>query len=106
MSGVGHTSAESRQRHSDDISSARTFETAGISEQAAKDYLDTQKGRIYREALIRATPNASISEIDQRAIGQLTSGRELSRMETIDESLVKIVPRGEAGNGVGLIFRD
>src|SRR5690606_2560918 len=53
-------------------------------------------GRTFREALIRADPNASIAEIDERAITQLTSGRELPRMETIDEPLVKIVPRGES----------
>ena len=95
MSEGGLTSQELRQRHADDISNARTFQTAGVSDQVAKDYLDTEEGQRYREALIRADPNASISDIDQRAIDQITSGRERPRMETISDPLVKIVPRGE-----------
>ncbi|WP_456965985.1 hypothetical protein [Luteimonas sp. A649] len=34
--------------------------------------------------------------LEARAIGQLRSGRELPRMEAIDEPLVKIVPRGDS----------
>ena len=45
--------------------------------------------------LQEADPAASTSKLAERAINQLTSGRELPRMETIDEPLVKIVPRGE-----------
>lgn len=96
MSSPGLTPADLRQRHSDAISSARTFETIGVTEQAAKDFLDSEEGRIYREALIRADPGASIANIDQRAIDQITSGRNLPRIEVIDEPLVKIVPRGES----------
>jgi hypothetical protein len=91
----GLTSQELRQRHADEIANGRTFQTAGVSDQVAKDYLDTEEDQRYREALIRADPNASISDIDQRAIDQITSGRERPRMETISEPLVKIVPRGE-----------
>ena len=39
MSDAGLTSQELRQRHADDISKARTFETVGVSEQIAKDHL-------------------------------------------------------------------
>lgn len=94
MSDPGLTPEALRQLHADAVLRANTFQTAGVSEQAARDYLDTREGRIYREALIRADPGASIIDIDQRAMDQLRSGRELPRMEIVDEPLVKIVPRG------------
>ena len=74
-----------------------TFETHGVSVQEAKDYLKTTEGELYFKRLIEADPTTAINtpkEIDKRAIDQLTSGRELPKMEVINEPLVKIVPRG------------
>lgn len=94
MSGPGLTSEQLKQQHSGEIAEIKTFKTHGVSEQAAKDYLDTPEGTRYWLRLKEADPTAPASKIDERAIGQLTSGSELPRMETINEPLVKIVPQG------------
>lgn len=94
MSEHGLTPQELRQRSSLEIEKLSTFETHGVSRQAALDYLDTPEGTRYLQILKEAAPNISDSKIVDRAIGQITSGRDLPRMEVIDEPLVKIVPAG------------
>ncbi|MEZ5664036.1 MAG: hypothetical protein R3E94_11000, partial [Burkholderiaceae bacterium] len=84
-----------RQYNEKTRTEARTFETQGVSRQAALDYLETPEGRLYRQRLIEGAPDKPVSEIRRWAINQITSGRELPRMETLTEPLVKIVPQGQ-----------
>lgn len=58
MSDPGLTPERLREGHADAVLKSSTFETAGLGRQAAADYLDTDAGRTFREALIRADPNA------------------------------------------------
>ena len=96
MSGPDLTpDALKRQYDERSLTEARTFETKGVSRQAALDYLETPEGRLYRQRLIEASPDTPVSEIRRRAVNQITSGRELPRTETLDEPLVKIVPKGK-----------
>ena len=95
MSDPGLTSQRLRTQHVTEFTESSSFRTFGISEQSAVDYLVSAKGTRYIQMLKEADPAASTSKLAERAINQLTSGRELPRMETIDEPLVKIVPRGE-----------
>jgi hypothetical protein len=94
MSGRGLTPDELKQQHAAEIAKSETFKPHGVSWQAASDYLDTKEGKLFRQRLIEADPNAPIDKIDERAIGQIRSGRELPRLEMINEPLVKAVPRG------------
>ena len=95
MSGPDLTpGALKRQYDEKTLTEARTFETKGVSRQAALDYLETPEGRLYRQRLIEASPDTPVPEIRRRAIDQITSGRELPRMETLNEPLVKIAPKG------------
>lgn len=96
MSNGGLAPEELKKEFSREIAKADTFLTRGVSSEAAEQFLDTEEGRRIREALIRSDPNASMDELRNRAIDQITSGRELPRMEVINEPLVKIVPRGES----------
>jgi hypothetical protein len=96
MSGPDLTpDALKRQYDNKTLTEARTFETKGVSRQAALGYLETPEGRLYRQRLIEASPDTPISEVRRRAVNQITSGRELPRMEMLDEPLVKIVPKGQ-----------
>ncbi|WP_211327769.1 hypothetical protein, partial [Solilutibacter pythonis] len=72
-----------------------SFKTHGVNEKSAIDYLETSDGRKLLKALKNFDKDAPASELMNRAIGQLMSGRELPRMEIIDEPLTKIVPVGE-----------
>jgi len=95
MSDDGLIPEELKQRKDVEIAQASTFETHGVSEQTAIDYLDTPEGRLFRQRLIEADPKAAVETVNDRAIERLVSGRDLPRMEIINEPLVKIVPAGE-----------
>ena len=95
MSGLDLTPDTVKQTFDEEIvKKSKTFKPQGISEQAAKDYLETPEGRLYRQRLLEASPDITIEDLRRRAIGHLTSGKELPRMETLHEPLVKIVPKG------------
>jgi hypothetical protein len=79
------TSDELKLKYSEDIAKGETFKTIGLTKKAATDYLNTTEGDLFYRRLVEADPNASAIEINDRAIKQLTSGRELPRMEIIDE---------------------
>lgn len=83
-----------RGKFRSEIERVETFETQGVGVQQAKDYLDTREGKIYIRRLIESDSSLPLSEIRNRAIAQLTSGRELPRMEIFDEPLVKLTPVG------------
>lgn len=89
----GLVSAETRKKY--DLADYATFETKGLDEQVALDYLQTPEGAKYLKHLKDAAPNASEELITDRAIGHLTSGRELPHIEVTHEPLVKIVPSGQ-----------
>lgn len=76
------------------IREAGTFQTQGVSKQQARDYLETPEGRLFFQRVIEAEPGAPNERLRRRAIEQLASGRELPRMEFIDDALVKIVASG------------
>lgn len=96
MSGPDLTPDEIKRRYDEKtIKEARTFKTQGVSRQQALDYLETPEGKLYRQRLIEASPNTPLNKLNDRAIDQLTSGRELPRMEMLDGPLVKIVPKGQ-----------
>lgn len=95
MSSHGLTPKHLKARYASSVSKADTFETHGVSEQAAKRYLLTPEGNKFLDMLVGADPDASASEIRRRAIGQIRSGIELPRMELSSEPLTKIVPAGE-----------
>jgi hypothetical protein len=89
------TSDELKSKHSESVARAHTFRTHGVSEEEAKRYLKSPEGIKYLTRLNEAAPDASIDKLRERAIEQITSGRELPRMEMLDEPLVKIVPKGQ-----------
>ena len=96
MADSGLTSGVIRSEHAAQLLEAETFSTDGITEKQARDFLETPAGERYLAQVIRAQPTLQLELLEARAIGQLRSGSELPRMETIDEPLVKIVPRGES----------
>ena len=97
MNDDGLTPQVIRQQYAKAILESDTFEPQGVSRQMALDYLKTDDGTLYyRRVAERAAPGTDPEEILTRAIGQLRSGLELPRMETIgaDEVLVKFVAEG------------
>lgn len=98
MSEHGLTPDEIKQKHSEGIAIPSTFKTHGVSEEAARAYLLTPEGGRMLDSLVQGDSTAPTSEIRRRAIGLLTSGRDLPRLEVINEPLVKIVPAGEPLN--------
>lgn len=95
MSDPGLTPSTTRDQHAERIREADTFRTLGVGQQQARNFLRTPEGVAYLEQVIRADPGADIDALRVRAINQIMSGRELPRMEMIEEPLVKIVPRGD-----------
>ena len=91
----GLASAERRDRYSTQIDRSGTFHTLGLSRDLAKTFLETPEGERHWLHLRQADPKASLQDIDRRAIEHLRSGRDFPRLETIEEPLVKIVPRGD-----------
>ncbi len=92
------TSEALKRQHAAAIKESTTFETQGLSKEAAREYLKTEEGTLYWWRLAEADPSATSLDLDKRAIGQITSGRELPRMETIEpgEPLVKLVAEGSS----------
>jgi hypothetical protein len=91
------TSHAIKQKYAEAIFKSDTFEPRGASRQAALDYLNTDDGALYYWRVAEsAAPGTPPDEIVTRAIGQLRTGLELPRMETIgtDEVLVKFVAEG------------
>ncbi|MDO5611034.1 MAG: hypothetical protein Q4G62_09755 [Pseudomonadota bacterium] len=104
MSEGGLTPKNTRQQHSARIADSTTFKTHGLDEQAAVRYLSTEEGKAFFNRLTEADPDAPLERIKDRAIIQLTSGRELPRIEMIDEPLVKIVPRSTTASPYSPFF--
>lgn len=96
MSDPGLTPTALKQQHAAEIARSETFRTQGVSEQAARNYLTTPEGKLYLRSVVEADPGASKIDLLKRAVGQITSGSELPRMEAIKEPLVKIVPAGQS----------
>lgn len=97
MSGDDLTSDVIRQQHAAVIPRAESFKPQGVTEQAAHAYLNTEEGAMYYWRVAEAAePGLQPNQIRDRAIGQLRSGRELPRMQTLEpgEALIKIVPAG------------
>ncbi|WP_426700051.1 hypothetical protein ACPPVV_11645 [Rhodanobacter sp. Col0626] len=88
---------ELRQQRSAEIAKSTTFRAHGVSKQAALDYLETPDGEKYFQHLRNAAPDARLETITDRAVQQITSGRELPRMVTIgpNEPLVKLTRLGD-----------
>jgi hypothetical protein len=79
----------------EEIKKVSTFKTIGMSTSEAEAYLSTEEGMIYIEELMHADPSASVRVIQDRAIGQLTSGIAPPKIVSTTEPLFKIVPEGE-----------
>lgn len=95
MSAPDLTPDDVRQGNVEAIAKANTFTTHGVTPQEARQYLRTPEGVLYLSRLEEAAPTGTpIADLRMRAINQITSGRELPRMELINEPLVKIVPSG------------
>ena len=89
------TSDDLRQRNAAAINKTDTFRTHGVGADEARKYLQTPEGVLYLTRLSEASSSdISVEDLRKRAISQITSGRELPRMETLNEPLVKIVPKG------------
>lgn len=95
MTDQGLVSKDLRRRHANEIEKAKTFETHGLGVKDATDYLDTPEGIIYEQRLVESDPISSLSQIRNRAIEQLVSGREIPRIEINSEALYKIIPAGK-----------
>lgn len=99
MSIDGLTPESVRKQHAAAIQKADTFDPRGVSRRAALDYLKTDEGAMYYWRVAEASePGLRPDQITDRAIGQLMSGREFPRMETIQpgEPLVKFVAEGSS----------
>ncbi len=95
MSDYGLTPDALKRRYEEEVvSKAKTFATQGVGQEAARNFLDTAEGELYLDRLYEASPTTPLVDLRQRAIDQITSGRDLPRMETLTEPLVKIVPKG------------
>src|SRR3546814_20789330 len=94
MSAHGLTPEALKQQHRTEIVEIGTFRPHGVTELEALDYLETQEGKKYLQHLRNAAPDAPKEIIAARAMDQITSGREIPRMEAINEPLVKIIPAG------------
>ena len=98
MNGHGLTSDALRTEHMDSIARSDTFEPQGVSKQAALEYLNsTDEGAMYWWRVAEGfKPGTPSEDITKRALGQLMTGLELPRMETLgtDEALVKLVAEG------------
>ena len=94
MSDADLTSEELKQRNAEAVGKANSFSTHGVSPDEARKYLRSPEGIKYLTRLTEADPDLPANQLQERAIGHITAGRELPRMETIDEALVKIVPNG------------
>jgi len=95
MSNNGLTPNALRQLHAASVAKSDTFETQGVSRQAALDHLNnTDEGAMYwfrvGQGFDSGTPSPIITE---RAANQLMSGLELPRMEIMGthEALLKFV---------------
>jgi hypothetical protein len=77
-----------------------SFRTHGIGRSTADSYLSSAEGQIYFKRVSEADPMLSLEKRYERAIQHLTSGRELPRMEIINEPLVKIVPHGTTSSSL------
>lgn len=96
MSAPDLTPDDVRLANVEAIAKANTFTTHGVTPQEARQYLRTPEGVLYLSRLEEAAPTGTpIADLRMRAINQITSGRELPRMEMLDEPLVKIVPKGQ-----------
>lgn len=95
MTGDDLTPDDLRQRNAEAVGKANTFKTHGVGADEARKYLKTPEGVLYLTRLSEASSSdTSVEDLRKRAISQITSGRELPRMETLNEPLVKIVPKG------------
>lgn len=98
MNEHGLTSKMVRAQYTDSIAKSDTFEPQGVSKQAALDYLNnTDEGAMYWWRVAEGfQPGAPSEQITKRALGQLRSGLDLPRMETIKpgEPLIKLVAEG------------
>ena len=92
---TGLTAQNLREKYVNYTGDSRTFRTLGLSRELADEFLDTPEGERYWRYLAEADPGASSEQIDRRAIDHIRSGRDFPRVRTIDEPLVKIVPRGD-----------
>jgi hypothetical protein len=72
------------------------FITNGISKDDANSYLKTSDGQAMLDQLHAADPGAGYDVLKDRALGQLMSGADKPVMTPITDSLVKIVPSGQA----------
>jgi hypothetical protein len=96
MSDPNLTPEALKQRYPQDVvAKSDTFVTRGVSKEAALGFLETPEGERYLDLLHEASPNTPLPNLQERAIKQITSGRELPRMEMLNEPLVKIVPKGQ-----------
>src|SRR3546814_12136444 len=93
MSAHGLTPEALKQQHRTEIVEIGTFRPHGVTELEALDYLETQEGKKYLQHLRNAAPDAPKEIIAARAMEQITSGREIPRMEAINE------PRSEERRG-------
>src|SRR3546814_16704355 len=94
MSAHGLTPEALKQQHRTEIVEIGTFRPHGVTELEALDYLETQEGKKYLQNRRNAAPDAPKEIIAARAMEQITSGREIPRMEAIKEPQVKIIPAG------------
>ena len=83
-----------KQQCATDIASYDTRKTHGVTVRSAENYLKTSEGIKYLTKLNDAFPDLPLGKIRDKAIDQITSGRELPHMVTINEPLVKMVPAG------------
>ena len=79
---------------SEQIGNASTFQTQGVDNHLASNYLVSDDGQNMLDALWAADPNAEASTVYARAMDQLSTGSELPIATVMDDALVKIVPEG------------
>lgn len=94
MSDRGLVADDLRKRFRTEVHEASTFETIGVTRAEAVRYLDSPEGELYFQRVVDADPASDALALKDRAIEQIQTGRELPRMEIIDEPIVKIVPAG------------
>lgn len=90
MSDYGLMPDDVRKRYNEEVLGGDGFKPHGVSKQHALQYLDTEEGRLFRQAMIHSSPETAPRILEKFALQTIMSGRDLPRMRFITEPLFKL----------------
>lgn len=84
-----------RAEHAAKIKGSSTFKPKGVSKQEVREYLEGPAGTRYLALLKANNPTATNAQVRQWAITALRSGKTVPRHLTTEQTMLKIVPKGQ-----------